>query len=83
MFHHLHYGLSAILVFIGGKMIASEFVKVPTAASLAVVAAILAISIWASLRWPAKDGHAVPTAPTASGDMAVRPEAAQDAESSR
>ena len=82
-FHHLHYGLSAILVFVGGKMVASEFVKVPTAASLAVVAAILAVSIWASLRWPAKDGHAVPAAPTASGDMAVRPEAAQDAESSR
>lgn len=82
-FHHLHYGLSAILVFVGGKMVASEFVKVPTAASLAVVAAILAVSIWASLRWPAKDGHAVPAAPTASGDMAVRPEAAQDAERSR
>ena len=82
-FHHLHYGLSAILVFVGGKMVASEFVKVPTTASLAVVAAILAVSIWASLRWPAKDGHAVPAAPTASGDMAVRPEAAQDAESSR
>ena len=82
-FHHLHYGLSAILVFVGGKMVASEFVKVPTMASLAVVAAILAVSIWASLRWPAKGGHAVPAAPTASGDMAVRPEAAQDAESSR
>ena len=60
MFHHLHYGLSAILAFIGCKMIASEFAKVPTWASLAVVATILAVSIWASLRWPAKSGHGVP-----------------------
>lgn len=52
MFHHLHYGLSAILVFIGGKMVVSEFVKVPTGISLAIVATILAVSIWASLRWP-------------------------------
>ncbi|MDZ4806338.1 MAG: TerC family protein [Candidatus Eisenbacteria bacterium] len=83
MFHHLHYGLSAVLVFIGVKMIASEFVKVPTVASLAVVAAILAVSIWASLRWPAKGGHAVSETPIASGDTAVRPEVAEDAESSR
>jgi len=62
MFHYLHYGLSAILIFIGGKMIVSEFVKVPTWASLAVVAAILAVSIWASLRWPEKAGPAVPGA---------------------
>lgn len=54
MFHHLHHGLSAILVFIGGKMVASEVVTVPTVASLVVVAAILAASIWASLLWPAK-----------------------------
>jgi tellurite resistance protein TerC len=63
LFHHLHYGLSAILVFIGGKMIASEWVKIPTVASLVVVAAILAFSIWASLRWPAKGGHGVPAVP--------------------
>ena len=83
MFHHLHYGLSAILVFIGGKMIVSEFVKVPTVASLAVVAAILAVSIWASLRWPAKGGHVVPAAPAASGDAAVPSEVTPDAKSSR
>jgi tellurite resistance protein TerC len=51
-FHHLHYGLSAILVFIGAKMMASDIVEVPTLASLAVVVALLAVSIWASLRWP-------------------------------
>lgn len=54
MFHHLHHGLSAILVFIGGKMVASEVVTVPTVASLGVVAAILAASICASLLWPVK-----------------------------
>jgi hypothetical protein len=33
-------------------MMAADMVKVPTLGSLAVVAALLAISIWASLRWP-------------------------------
>lgn len=52
MFHHLHHGLSAILVFVGGKMLLADVVKVPAALSLAVVGLILALSIAASLRWP-------------------------------
>jgi tellurite resistance protein TerC len=53
MFHLLHYGLSAILIFVGGKMLATEiWGKVPTALSLGVVAGILAISILASLKFP-------------------------------
>jgi len=56
MFHHLHYGLSAILVFIGAKMLAIDVVKLPVALSLGVVAAILAVSVWASLRWPKRAG---------------------------
>jgi tellurite resistance protein TerC len=52
MFHHLHHGLSAILVFVGGKMLLADVVKVPAVVSLAVVASILALAIAASLRWP-------------------------------
>ncbi|HVF85320.1 MAG TPA: hypothetical protein VM821_05015, partial [Abditibacteriaceae bacterium] len=53
MFHLLHYGLSAILIFVGGKMLATEiWGKIPTALSLGVVAGILAISILASLKFP-------------------------------
>lgn len=52
LFHYLHYGLSAILVFVGAKMIASEFYHLPVALALGTVAAILAISILASLLFP-------------------------------
>jgi tellurite resistance protein TerC len=48
-FHLLHYGLAAILVFVGGKMLLSAQYEIPTHISLLVVAAILAISIVASL----------------------------------
>jgi tellurite resistance protein TerC len=46
-FHLLSYGLAVILVFIGTKMMLIDVVKIPVAASLAVVVAILAITmIW-------------------------------------
>ena len=57
-FHYLHYGLSAVLIFVGVKMVASDLVHIPTWISLAVIALVLGISIWASLKWPAKDAHA-------------------------
>ncbi|MDR5675551.1 MAG: TerC family protein [Armatimonadota bacterium] len=53
MFRYLKYGLSLVLVFIGLKMLAADFYKVPTGLSLAVVAAILAVSVLASVLIPA------------------------------
>ena len=47
-FHLLTYGLAAILVFIGAKMLIVDLVKIPVYASIAVVAAILAASVVAS-----------------------------------
>jgi len=52
LFHHLHYGLSAILVFVGVKMILGHFVEIPIGIALGVVASILALSVVASLIWP-------------------------------
>jgi tellurite resistance protein TerC len=52
-FHYLKVGLSMILVFVGGKMLASSFFKIPIGVSLGVVALLLAGSIIASLVWPA------------------------------
>ena len=52
LFHHLHYGLAAILVFVGGKMAASDAVHVSALVSLLVIGAILAITILSSLAWP-------------------------------
>ena len=48
-FEYLKFGLSAVLTFIGTKMVIVDFYHIPVGASLAVVAGILTISILASL----------------------------------
>ena len=52
LFHHLRYGLSAILVFVGAKMLLADFYKIPVGIALGVVAGILLISVIASLVHP-------------------------------
>ncbi|HEX6033773.1 MAG TPA: TerC family protein [Anaerolineales bacterium] len=52
-FQYLKFGLSAVLIFIGVKMVIVDFYKIPITVSLGVVASILTISILASL-WKAK-----------------------------
>jgi tellurite resistance protein TerC len=52
-FRYLKFGLSAVLVFIGVKMVIVDFYKIPIGISLGVVAGILTISILASL-WKAR-----------------------------
>ena len=52
-FEYLKYGLSAVLTFVGVKMVIVDFYKIPVSVSLGVVASILTISILASL-WKAK-----------------------------
>ena len=53
-FHHLHYGLAVILMFIGAKMLVSDHYPIPTGIALGVVAAVLAVSIASSLLFPKK-----------------------------
>lgn len=57
LFHHLHYGLAFILVFVGTKMAISEMYKIPIAVSLLVILASLTLSVVASLIWPLKNGE--------------------------
>jgi len=52
-FSLLKYGLSAILIFIGIKMVIVDWIKIPVLLSLGVVAFLLAVSIFASL-WKSK-----------------------------
>lgn len=54
LFHYLHYGLAAILVFVGGKMLLESIYEVPTAVALSVVAAILTGSVIISVLRPAE-----------------------------
>jgi tellurite resistance protein TerC len=51
-FHALHYGLAAVLIFVGIKMCLGNLFKIPTFAALVVVALILTISIIVSLVRP-------------------------------
>lgn len=55
MFHYLHYGLAAILVFLGVKMLGEEFYDFPITWALGVIALILGTSIVASLAMPKKE----------------------------
>jgi tellurite resistance protein TerC len=52
VFHYLHYGLAAILVFVGAKMLVSNYYPIPTWIALGVVAGVLLISAVASLLHP-------------------------------
>jgi tellurite resistance protein TerC len=51
-FHHLHYGLSAILVFVGIKMIVSHVFPIPVTAALGVLLFFLVGSIITSRLFP-------------------------------
>jgi tellurite resistance protein TerC len=52
LFHYLHYGLSAVLIFIGVKMLAAHYVTIPTEWALGVVVVVLGASILMSLLHP-------------------------------
>jgi len=49
-FRYLNAGLAVILAFVGAKMLITEVYHVPTWLSLAVIAVVLTVTIWASLR---------------------------------
>lgn len=65
-FHHLHYGLSGILIFIGIKMLLIDLWHVPVELSLAVIVALLAGSIITSLKFPPRDTDEPPLPPRVS-----------------
>ncbi|MEN9579092.1 MAG: integral rane protein TerC [Pseudomonadota bacterium] len=54
-FVYLKVGLSVILIFVGAKMLLMDVYKLPVAASLGIIVAILGVSIVASLFRPPSD----------------------------
>lgn len=60
-FRYLKYGLSAVLVFVGAKMLLADVYKVPIGLSLGIVALVIASSIVLSLLLP-REGAAPPPA---------------------
>lgn len=54
-FHYLHYGLGAVLSFVGIKMLIEPWWQIPTSTSLLTIGAILCLAIGASLAFPKKE----------------------------
>ena len=54
LFHYLHYGLSAVLIFIGAKMLGAHYVEIPIEWALLIVICILGASVLASVMNPQK-----------------------------
>ncbi len=54
MFHYLHYGLGAILVFVGIKMLIADIYKVPIGVALGAIVLILGLSILFSILYAKK-----------------------------
>jgi tellurite resistance protein TerC len=48
-FEYLHFGLGALLVYVGAKMLTEDIFHIPTGVSLGVIVAVLGASIAASL----------------------------------
>jgi tellurite resistance protein TerC len=49
LFRYIHFGIAAILVFVGVKMVITDIYKIPVGIALGVIAVILALSIVVSL----------------------------------
>jgi len=52
-FRFLHQGLAVVLVFVGAKMLLSHHVSISANLSLAVIVTVFAVTVAASLLWPA------------------------------
>lgn len=53
--HYLSAGLSAVLLFVGVKMLIVDFYKVPVGVSLTVILTILGVAAAASMIWPKRE----------------------------
>jgi tellurite resistance protein TerC len=51
-FRFLHYGLAVVLILVGLKMLAADYVQIPILTTLAVVAGVILISVAASVAFP-------------------------------
>ena len=55
--HYLHFGLAAILAFVGGKMLLEKWVKVPVGVSLGIIVVVIVAATVASLVSTAHRAH--------------------------
>src|ERR1700688_4774517 len=55
IFRFLHFGLAAVLILVGTKMLTTKYFRISTAATLGLVAGVILISIAVSVLLPAKN----------------------------
>ncbi|MBI5386023.1 MAG: TerC family protein [Verrucomicrobia bacterium] len=72
-FAYLHYGLAAVLVFVGAKMLLAGFYKIPTLASLLVIVGLLAVAVAASLLHAARRPRPAETASPMQANQYAEP----------
>ena len=71
-FHYLHYGLAAILVFVGVKMLLVDVYKIPIGLALGVIAGLVLLSVLASLVRPRQGPRRPALADPPADDMAAK-----------
>jgi tellurite resistance protein TerC len=69
LFCYLKHGLAVVLGFVGVKMLIADLYKIPIGVSLAVVAAILLISVLTSLLHPKKECPVIPPPPAPGPEL--------------
>lgn len=60
-FRYLRVGLAAILIFFGARLLLGNILEIPTGVSLGVIAAGLALSVAASIKWPGPGTRPAPS----------------------
>jgi len=55
-FRFLHYGLAVVLVLVGLKMLAADYIRIPIVTTLGVIGGVILISVAASVSFPAERG---------------------------
>ena len=69
LFRFLHYGLAIILILVGVKMLAGDYVEIPIGVTLGTVALVLAVSIALSMAFPAKSEGEKPNGQDDSSEL--------------
>jgi len=72
-FRHLKYGLSAVLILVGTKMLLADVVTIPTGVSLGTIAAVLLISVCTSVLIPSKSMDGIAEAVDSASEDSDRP----------
>lgn len=75
-FHYLNYGLAVVLIFIGAKMLAENYITLSTQMELIVIGGVLTTAVVASVLFPKKSSDTSP--PEVETDTAIQKETPEE-----